>query len=191
MLHPAFKHPVDDAQQTFRSLLDALAQPLRLSALPCLPPALPGLSRGSAALLYTLIDRDVSLWLPSLPDDTLASLRFHTGMNLAANPAEADFLLLTAGTPLPPLSTLKAGSDAYPDRSATLLIEIEAFNQDQVIGSGPGIPHTRRFGADGLPGDFWHQWQANHARFPLGVDAILIADDRIAGLPRTTRIQEG
>ncbi len=39
-----------------------------------------------------------------------------------------------------------------------------------------------------MPGDFLAQWARNRAGFPLGVDLILVAGDRIACLPRSTRI---
>ncbi|WP_047248307.1 phosphonate C-P lyase system protein PhnH [Chromobacterium subtsugae] len=187
----AFTQPVDDAQQTFRALLDAMAAPLSPRALPILPPALPGLKAATAALLYTLADQEVRVWLPALPGDTVASLRFHTGMRVAELPEQADFIVIAAGMPLPDLMRLKAGSAEYPDRSATLLIEVDGFGEDQVEGCGPGFAAPRRFGAAGLPKDFWREWQRNHARFPLGVDAMLIADTHIAGLPRSVRIQEG
>lgn len=191
MLHTAFEQPVDQCQQVFRTVLSTLAEPLLPHRLPCLPPSLPKLSAASAALLYTLVDQEVTVWLPPLPADTLESLRFHTGLQICDDAAQADFILLSRGCPLPPLAGLKAGTAEYPDRSATLLIEVEQFNTQQIEGSGPGIPTSRRFGATDLPNDFWTQWQQNHARFPRGVDVILLAGEYIAGLPRSTRIQEG
>lgn len=42
--------------------------------------------------------------------------------------------------------------------------------------------------ARGLPADFAAQWAANHAAFPRGVDAFLVAGRCISGLPRSTRL---
>ncbi|MCD4485554.1 phosphonate C-P lyase system protein PhnH [Chromobacterium vaccinii] len=190
-MRSAFAHPVDDAQRTFRAALSAMAEPLLPRPLPVLPPVLPGLQAATAALLYTLADQDVRVWLPALPDETVSSLRFHTGMRLADLPEDADFIIIAAGMPLPDLMSLKAGSAEYPDRSATLLIEVDGFAADQVEGSGPGFAAPRRFGAAGLSAGFWKAWQDNHVRFPLGVDAVLISDTHIAGLPRSARIREG
>ncbi|KIA79520.1 hypothetical protein QR66_15620 [Chromobacterium piscinae] len=190
-MRSAFAQSVDDAQQTFRAVLSAMAEPLSPRVLPVLPPALPGLKAATAALLYTLADQDVRVWLPALPDETVASLRFHTGMRVTDLPEQADFIVLTGNMPLPDLMSLKAGSAEYPDRSATLLIEVDGFSAEQVEGSGPGFAAPRRFGAAGLPSGFWAEWQRNHARFPLGVDAVLISDTHVAGLPRSVRIREG
>ncbi|WP_158020794.1 phosphonate C-P lyase system protein PhnH [Chromobacterium sphagni] len=190
-MRAAFADPVAHAQQIFRHALAALAEPMLPQTLSILPPALPGLKAGTAALLYTLLDQDVGVWLPALPDDTVASLRFHTGMRLVDLPEQADFIVVAQGMPLPDLASLKAGSAEYPDRSATLLIETAGFNQDQVEGSGPGFQTPRRFGIDGASPGFWRQWQSNHARFPLGVDALLITDTQLAGLPRSAVIKEG
>lgn len=41
---------------------------------------------------------------------------------------------------------------------------------------------------DGLPQDFAAQWRENGALFPLGIDLLLVADGKVAALPRTTRI---
>ena len=55
---------------------------------------------------------------------------------------------------------------------------------------GPGIKD--QFSAE-LPlpgGDFIEQWAENRARFPRGVDLLLVRDGTVVGLPRTTRISE-
>lgn len=189
-MRAAFSDPVHDSQRCFRAALAALAEPLLPQTLPALPAELPGLMPATAALLYALLDQDVSVWLPPLPADTLASLRFHTGLRLAAAPEQADFVVLPLGAP-PPLAALKAGEPEYPDRSATVLLETAGFNAEQVEADGPGFAAPRRFGVDGAPDGFWRQWRDNHARFPLGVDIFLICGERVAGLPRSTRVKEG
>ena len=50
---------------------------------------------------------------------------------------------------------------------------------------GPGIKTEARLTIAGMPPDFWSQWFANQQQFPLGVDVILTAVDRIAALPRS------
>jgi alpha-D-ribose 1-methylphosphonate 5-triphosphate synthase subunit PhnH len=38
----------------------------------------------------------------------------------------------------------------------------------------------------GLHDGFWTELEANHSRFPMGVDVMLVAGSELAGLPRTT-----
>jgi alpha-D-ribose 1-methylphosphonate 5-triphosphate synthase subunit PhnH len=94
------------------------------------------------------------------------------------------------GDDMPQLSSLQLGSDAYPDTSATCVLEVDSLQAD--AGGwrlqGPGIPSERHLNALGLPSDFAAQWADNHASFPRGVDVFLSTATHMAGLPRTTRI---
>lgn len=190
MLQTQFLRPVHDAQQTFRSLLTAMAEPLQPRPLPVLPPACPPeLLPATAATLLTLLDGDVSLYARLSPAGA-DWLRFHTGVQLCASAGEADYVLVTLGQPLPALSTLKQGDPAYPDRAATLLLETERFNQQQVSGQGPGLASSQPFGASALTPAFWQQWQQQTPRFPLGVDVFVISTEAVAALPRSCRITE-
>ncbi|MDN0082852.1 phosphonate C-P lyase system protein PhnH [Crenobacter sp. SG2305] len=190
MLLPQFDKPVHDAQRTFRTVLAALAEPLAPLTLPVLPPAPDGLLPGTAAVLLTLLDQEVSLYADPLPADAGDWLRFHTGVRLADSAADADFVLVRDGETVPHLAALKAGEAAYPDRSATVIVETARFGADQVEGCGPGFAAPRRFGASALPAAFWVDWKVNHARFPLGVDLLLVSAGAVAGLPRTTQVTE-
>ena len=55
---------------------------------------------------------------------------------------------------------------------------------------GVWVQTKQRWRAEGLPADFPAQWAVNNAQFPRGVDVVLCAGDRLAALPRTTRISE-
>jgi len=190
MLQPQFDKPVHDAQRTFRTVLAALAEPLAPLTLPVLPPAPAGLLPGTAALLVTLLDQEVSLYSANLGNDASEWLRFHSGVRFVDNAADADFVLIRDGETLPALAGLKAGEPAYPDRSATLIVETSRFGSDQIEGRGPGFAAPRRFGASALTATFWTGWKVNQARFPLGVDVLLVSADAVAGLPRTTQVTE-
>jgi alpha-D-ribose 1-methylphosphonate 5-triphosphate synthase subunit PhnH len=190
MLQPQFDKPVHDAQRTFRTVLAALAEPLAPLTLPVLPPAPEGLLPGTAALLVTLLDQEVSLYSANLGSDASEWLRFHSGVRFADNAADADFVLVRDGEALPALAGLKAGEAAYPDRSATVIVETARFGSDQIEGRGPGFAAPRRFGASALSAAFWAGWKVNQARFPLGVDVLLVSADAVAGLPRTTQVTE-
>lgn len=183
-----FANPVDEAQTVFRLALDALAQPGRVKTIAGSHELPAGMGRAMAALLLTLADADTPVWLPAGVDPSVrAYLRFHCGCPLADEPSRAVFVAVPAGFAAPALPQLAQGDPAYPDRSATLLLEAAALREGQGMRLiGPGIPGERRLEAEGLPADFWAEWRRNHQRFPLGVDVILTQADRLCGLPRTT-----
>jgi alpha-D-ribose 1-methylphosphonate 5-triphosphate synthase subunit PhnH len=189
------------SQSVFRAALHALSHPGRVVELPhdAQTP-----SRGhaaSAALLLALLDPDCTLWLsPSLAgSDAAAWLRFHTGCVLVDAPEAAQFAWLAQGDECPPLERFAQGSDAYPDQSATCVIDVAALAEGGAGAwtlRGPGIRDSASIAVDGLPHgadattSFASQWAANHAAFPRGIDVFLAAPKQIVGLPRTTRIEQ-
>ncbi len=193
-LGAGFSHEAYGSQLVFRAALQALSHPGRLvdvmhdAEVPRTGHA------AAAALLLALLDADCCLWLsPALRDsDAAAWLRFHTGCQLAATPAQAQFAWVAAGDALPPLEAFAGGSENYPDQSTTCVIDvlsIAAGGVDPLRLSGPGIQGESTLLAQGLPPDFVAQWAANHAAFPRGVDLFLATPQQIVGLPRSTRIQ--
>ncbi|WP_235610747.1 phosphonate C-P lyase system protein PhnH [Bordetella sp. H567] len=190
-LLPGFDDPVAGAQATFRAALQALASPGQIQLLEqaCGVPA--GLSPAMTAMLLALADVDAPVWLPASVDDSVRGfLRFHCACPLVADPAQARFIAVPAGCIAPALDGCDAGDPAYPDLSATLLIEVQALGTgDPLTLAGPGIRGTRAVSVAGLPRGFREQWAANHALFPLGVDVFLTQGNLVCGLPRTTRME--
>lgn len=183
------------SQQVFRAALQALSHPGRRVPLAhdAEPPA--GGHRASAGLLLALLDADGSVWLsPALAAAGAGAwLRFHTGCRLAESAAQAQFLWVAQGDALPALSSLAQGSDAWPEQSATCVIDVAAFDADATadwVLTGPGIQTQTALRVQGLPADFAAQWAANHAAFPCGVDVFLATAEALVGLPRTTRITD-
>jgi len=202
-LLPGFSDPVNGAQSTFRSLLHALSHPgtvvpLRADATDTTVP--PGFSSAMTALLLTLVDSDTPLWLPpGISDATRQFLRFHCACPFVDTPSEARFVAVPAGFTVPALHTCNQGDPAFPDRSTTLIIEVEALyaptaaqiqnSEPAFVLSGPGIEHIQSLAVHGLPDDFVVQWRGNHQHFPLGVDVFFSFDTAVCGLPRTTRLE--
>jgi alpha-D-ribose 1-methylphosphonate 5-triphosphate synthase subunit PhnH len=188
MVERGFNAPVLAAQRVFRTLLTALSEPGRVLPLaPCCTPPEP-LDPAAAALVLALADGDTPLWLdPTLPG-AADFLRFHTGAPIVTAPGDA-LLLVAREASRPPLVALEAGTAEYPDRSATLILAVSALGEGEGWRlSGPGIPGTRRCAVAGINARFAGEWQANHGRFPLGVDVVFTARDRVVGLPRSTRL---
>ena len=184
--------PVFQTQRLFRSVMDAMARPgtihsLKTDACPPLP-MLPL----TAALLATLADADTPLWLESRfikQASMMGWLTFHIGAPFAVEPAEAAFAVLAGGKEMSSLDVFAKGLQDYPDRSATLVIQVEHLsNNSDWILSGPGIKEAQPFAVSDLSPLFVSQWQENHHLFPRGVDVIFVSPEAIACLPRTTTI---
>lgn len=191
-LGPGFADPVHDAQRTFRRVLRAMARPgtIQDCGSELDPPA--GLSRAMAAVCLTLADADAPLWLAPTLATTAAQgyLRFHSNASILNDVGQAAFVLADAGG-MPALDACTPGDDRYPDRSATLVVEVPRLAADGPGAwtlQGPGIEARASLATEGLPGDFLARWHDNTQRFPRGVDLILTQGRRLAALPRTTRV---
>lgn len=191
-LLPGFDNPVDDAQAVFRATLEAFAHPGRLETLPVASGQPDGLSPALSALLLTLADPDTPVWLPAdVPAAARAFLRFHCGCPLVDAISDATFVCVPAGHAMPALDTCAQGLPAYPDRSATLIVEVDSLHDgDALTLSGPGIESTQPLQVRGLPADFRQAWRANNARFPLGVDLLLASGQQFCAMTRTTRVED-
>ena len=116
-------------------------------------------------------------------------VRFHTGAPIAPDTAAAIFALVTpAGQPM--LGGFAIGSDPYPDRSATLVIQVPALRGGPTrILRGPGIDGSAIAGIAGLADSFWSEWTANRALFPCGVDVVFAAGSELLALPRSIAME--
>jgi alpha-D-ribose 1-methylphosphonate 5-triphosphate synthase subunit PhnH len=191
-LLPAFSDPVLQAQSVFRVVMNALARPGRAEKLECeLVPPKP-LSAGAAAIALTLADYETPLWLdPSLADadGVLNWLRFHTGAPMCQSPAQAAFALVSDARVLPDFATFSQGMEDYPDRSATLIVQVDSLSSGPELRlSGPGVKGTQVLRATPLPADFVDRAVANHSRFPQGVDLLLVSPSAVIGIPRSTLV---
>jgi alpha-D-ribose 1-methylphosphonate 5-triphosphate synthase subunit PhnH len=185
-----FEHPSLDAQRVFRRVLDAMARPGTVADLSFAPEAPEGLCRALGAIALTLLDFETPLWLdPALRGGEAETwLRFHCGCPLVEAPDEAAFALVVDATALPALDAFALGDARYPDRSTTVLVQLPSLAGGPAQRlEGPGIDGVVHVAPAGLPEDFWARVARNGARFQVGVDLMLAAEDTLLGLPRTVR----
>lgn len=188
---PGFADVVLDSQAAFQGLMWALARPglpRRLEAA-IEPPE--GLAEASAIALLTLADFETAVYLPPPRAEGPAGdyLRFHTGCRLVAEPREAMFAVAESSSAEGLLAALPIGEDRYPDRSATLIVEVDAFAGGEPVRlCGPGLRETLEIAPAGPGPGFWRAVAANHALYPLGVDLLLAAGREVIGLPRSTGV---
>ncbi|MER8765168.1 MULTISPECIES: phosphonate C-P lyase system protein PhnH [unclassified Mesorhizobium] len=188
-----FADPVFNAQTVFRAVMDAMARPGSVQPLPALAhPPVP-LSATAGAVALALCDNDTPLWLDHAlqASATVKSwLGFHTGAPLANTPADAHFALIATPAEMMALDGFSQGTQDYPDRSTTLILEVsDLVSGAPLLLEGPGIEKTATIAPAQMPRHFVEQWKQNNQRFPRGVDIILATSEAIACLPRTTRIK--
>ena len=193
MLRAGFSDPVHDAQGVFRAVLDALARPGTVQAIPArLAPPEP-LTPELAAIALALTDGDTPVWLdPALAaaPEVAAYLRFHTGAPLTDDPARAAFALVREAGRCPPLASFAQGDPAYPDTATTLVLALDSLGGGARLRlSGPGIRGMADLALAPLPPGWPGALRENRAGFPLGVDCLLTAPGRVAGLPRSTTVE--
>lgn len=190
-LAPGFADPPLAAQACFRRLLEAMARPGTVVTL-APPPAPPPLAPAAGAVALTLCDADTPVWLDAAlaVPAVLDWLRFHAGCRIVAAPEEAAFAF--AADPAVPFDRFQVGSDEYPDRSATVVLQIDAFGAGAALRlEGPGIERAAGLHVRGLPSCFVAWRAANRALYPRGVDVVLVAGRALAALPRSTAVTEG
>ena len=180
-----FACPSIDAAHAFRAILGAMAEPGTIVPMTGAAPPAP-MPVAAGALALTLCDPSTPLVLmPSLDGPALrAWLAFHTGAPIA--PPETAQFVFGDWHELSDFGRFRQGDPAFPDRSATLVITVDALVDGGAVLRGPGIEDHRRLSLPDLA-----PFQANAARYPLGVDVILVAGAELAAVPRTVRVEAG
>ena len=194
MLAPAFDDPSLASQTVFRTIMEAMARPALPRALSAKLSPPPPLSPLAAAVALTVLDYETPFWLDAglAADEAAAWLAFHTGAPRAMDAGQASFAFISDPAAMPAFTSFAPGTLEYPDRSTTLVLQVESFaDGDALAFSGPGIAGLRRFSAAPLPADFVAQLKANRELFPRGIDLIFVSDDQLAALPRSVRLAAG
>jgi alpha-D-ribose 1-methylphosphonate 5-triphosphate synthase subunit PhnH len=189
-----FAEPVLAAQSTFRTVMDAMARPGTVRPLAGIAAPAP-LSPVAAAISLTLLDYETPFWLDAplaAAPEVARWISFHTGAARTADPARAAFAFAADSAAAPPFETFALGSQEYPDRSTTLVLQVERLSEGEgLMLRGPGIAGSRRLAAAPLPADFLDRWSENRALFPRGVDLVLATANAVAALPRSVHAAVG
>jgi len=185
------------SQKVYRCALNAMSYPGRLFELSHDASTPKDTDQVVSGLLLALLDSETSLWCSD--KERLANacewLQFHTDCVVLDSPEQADFLWMTSISDFPNLALLKAGTDEYPDRSATCIIEVPKLSEksdDFFTLKGPGIQFEGELHIKGWSNkdhkEWLSLWTQNHQLFPCGVDVYLSDGQHLLGLPRSTKL---
>ena len=191
-LPAGFADKVLSAQSTFRSVMEAMARPGTVQRIAAVASALAPMMHGTAAIALTLFDHDTPLWLdPRMAEtsDVAKWLKFHTSAPVIADSSICSFAIIGDAPALPTLDCFAFGSNEYPDRSTTLILQVDSLTQGPPLElRGPGIDGAAVLQAAIQPADLFERLEINRTLFPRGIDVVLVADDAIVAIPRTTRL---
>jgi alpha-D-ribose 1-methylphosphonate 5-triphosphate synthase subunit PhnH len=172
----------DIQQQNYRGLLEVMSRPGTLSTLR----GVDEMWSSCMAVLATLLDGSVTL---GDPHDLLTERDWLMLQTQSVEPEQADYLLC-AGHQAPWFQP-KLGTLPSPEHSATLVVAVERL-VDGALSldlSGPGIDGHRVCQLSGLDEAWLVQRESWICGFPLGVDLILVDEEQVMALPRTTRVE--
>lgn len=182
-LEGGFQQPAIDAAHAFRAIMEAMARPGKINKVTGAVPPQP-LSVAAGACVLTLCDHETPIYLVGEHDNAMVRewISFHTGSPLVN--AEACLFALGTWDVMLPLNRFSVGTAEYPDRSATLIVELDELSNEGSILSGPGIESTVKLS---LP--ISDVLKHNHRQYPLGLDFLFTESSRIAALPRSTEVR--
>jgi len=191
-LPPGFADKVLSAQSTFRSVMDAMARPGSVQRIVPTSGAPQTMMRGTASIALTPFAHDTPLSLDarmSESSDVVKWLKFHTGAPVVQDSSIVSFALISEGGALPSLERFALGTSEYPDRSTTLIFQVDSLDTGRSFElRGPGIDGVATLQASIKPFDLFERLRVNETLFPRGIDVVLVADDAVVAIPRTTRV---
>lgn len=178
-----FDSPAVQSARAFRAVMEAMARPGRIETIEgAIPPA--PLSQAAGTLLLTLADPTTPIYLAGAFDtpEIRAWIAFHTGAPITS--ADKASFALGAWQDLAPLSAYPLGEPSYPDRSTTLIVEMDKLSNEGPCLTGPGVKTSIQLS---LPET--QAFRDNAQNFPLGLDFIFTCGAELAALPRTTKVE--
>ncbi len=180
------------AQSTFRSVMNAMAHPGSVHEVAGTIVAPAPLMRASAVIALTLFDHDTPIWLDRRMSECAEVanwLKFHSGAPVVTKPSLCSFAIVADGRALPDLDSFSFGTSEYPDRSTTVILQVESLTLGRPYElRGPGINGATVLRATVEPKDLFERLAINATLFPRGLDVVLVSDEEIVAIPRTTRL---
>lgn len=178
-----FSDAPQQSARAFRAAMNAMARPGLIERVDGAEPPAP-MSKAAGVLALVLLDGETPVHLAGALDCPQVRdwITFHTGAPFVGR--EFCAFAFGAWDDLMPLGGYRIGTAEYPDRSATLIVELPALTAAGAILHGPGIRDSAALNLPDVTA-----LQRNAAQFPLGLDFFFTCGDALAALPRSTKIE--
>jgi alpha-D-ribose 1-methylphosphonate 5-triphosphate synthase subunit PhnH len=125
---PVCQDEICDLQPYYHLLLESMAQPGKISVLPCtdlMPPA--GLQKASALIALTLLNADVTFsYIGVNPGEVSNYILRHTA-SLHRAPEKADFIFMNGLRSGYEVAGISSGAPAYPEEGATVVVDVRSI----------------------------------------------------------------
>lgn len=187
---------VFDAQEHFRTLMDAFSRPGSLHLLKTVEINLPeGLYPAAAYVALALMNTDVTCAV-HLPNEKEVKAYLSKNTNVGFAPVgEANFLLTSGDADSQLIDSVYEGDPGYPETSGFVIIQVAQLSNEEInesIGitlSGPGIQTTQPLYINGITSEVLAAIQFKNSEYPLGVEIVLCANDgMVSVIPRSSKI---
>jgi alpha-D-ribose 1-methylphosphonate 5-triphosphate synthase subunit PhnH len=182
-LSGGFAKAPQQSARAFRAAMNAMARPGAIEQVQGAQPPAP-MSVATGVLALTLLDGETPVYLAGAYDCPAVRdwITFHTGAPFSGR----EFCAFAIGEweDLMPLAGYPVGTSEYPDRSATLIVEMSSLMAKGAALRGPGIQSVAHLNVPDVPA-----LQSNAKQFPLGLDFFFTCNDLLAALPRSTKLE--
>jgi alpha-D-ribose 1-methylphosphonate 5-triphosphate synthase subunit PhnH len=188
MVSPVFTATEARLHGTFSALLWSLSNPGRVERLP------DEAQDAIVAIGEALVDLETTYYSP---EPSLVSRLERTGSRWTPpHRARYHFYPTILPDDLTSLEVAPSGSYTYPDDSATIVVGCFLYDAGQVATipvtrlrlTGPGVRESAIVAIAGVPREVW-QVRERVIRYPLGWDLFLVSDNRVIGIPRTSKVE--
>ena len=189
-LHHHWSHGFDDpaigSQKTWRSIIDAMANPGRLVTIHENPYAPAVFNPASAATCLTLLADETPVWTDlSWQNPAISWLQFCCDSSVVSEPCMANFAIVTRPASMPPLDYFRVARFEYLEIATTVVIQVDdilprADNKYSDIS----FDNFTQLELKGVPDNFWQQWQKLCQKYPLGIDIFFTCEDVLMSLPK-------
>lgn len=186
---------VHDIQSVYRKVLNSMARPGKIEVLEEQEKVDMEINfnRGTFLIMLMLLDGEVSFNVVSEKSEEVSNLISEITYSKEKPLEEADYVFVLEDAVEEKLaevySLAKVGTLINPNKSATIISEVEFINDDGKLElSGPGIKDKKCISI-GESNAWIKERNLKNKEYPLGVDGIFIDKEyRVVSLPRTTKI---